>query len=503
MCNYICLYMGIVFRQSIKTTIVTFGGALLGAILLYISTQLLTPQQFGFSRNLLAQAVIGSQIVLLGFNSTLYVFISKYDSSDRRRQVLITLSVLVPVVTTILLSILYFSFKGYIVNLYQEQDIAYVNQFFFWLPVYVLLWGIMTLLEQYLTTQMRIAASTFIREILLRVFNILIVLLYGYGYIQFNSFMTLSVLIHLLPIALLWFLATKTSGFGFSFQWNSFSSEEYKEMVNFSVYHILLQISLAFLVNIDMLMLGVLDEDGFKVSGVYNVAMYIISIFQIPYRSMVSSALPMIMKEYEAKNKQEVNTLYRRTALNAMIVVVAMAVIILSNMQNAAMILKPEYSGILLIVPILILGRTMDMVAGPNTEMLSISKYYRFTFYLTMLLLLVITFLNYVLIPRYGIVGAAWANTIGLIAFNIAKMIFLWKKMHLQPFYRNSLLILLAGIPAIACGYYLPFIINPIFDTFIRSGIIVAVYGAAILFLKPSEDITKYINSVKKSKRLF
>lgn len=495
--------MGIVFRQSIKTTIVTFGGALLGAVLLYISTQLLTQQQFGFSRNLLAQAVIGSQIVLLGIHSTLYVFISKYGIGDARRKALITLSVLVPVITTILLSVLYFSFKTYIVDLYQAQDIAFVSRYFIWLPVYVLLWGLLTLFEQYLSSQMRIAASTFIREILLRIFNILIVLLYGYGYIGFDNFMAYSVLIHLLPIAILWFLATKTSGFGLSFQWNSFSKEDRKEIFNFAIYHVLLHISIAFLVNIDMLMLGILDKNGLKVAGVYNIAMYIISIFQIPYRSMVSSAMPMIIKEYEAENNQEVNNLFRRTAINAMIVVVAMAVMILANMRNAAMILKPEYNGILLIVPILVLGRTMDMIAGPNTEMLGISKYYRFTFYLTMLLLLVITFLNYMLIPTYGIVGAAWANTIGLVAFNIAKMIFLWKKMHLQPFYRNSLLILLAGMPAIACGYYLPFIINPIFDTFIRSGVILVIYGAVILYLKPSEDIRKYINSVKKSKRLF
>ena len=64
--------MGIVFRQSIKTTIVTFIGAALGALSIYIAAKL-PPQDWGFSKNILTQAIVFSQVVLIGVHSMLYL----------------------------------------------------------------------------------------------------------------------------------------------------------------------------------------------------------------------------------------------------------------------------------------------------------------------------------------------------------------------------------------------------------------------------------------------
>ena len=50
--------MGIVVRQSIKTTIVTLFGAVLGAIIVLASTYLLPVQYYGFIKNITNQAQI-------------------------------------------------------------------------------------------------------------------------------------------------------------------------------------------------------------------------------------------------------------------------------------------------------------------------------------------------------------------------------------------------------------------------------------------------------------
>jgi cytochrome c oxidase subunit IV len=86
-----------------------------------------------------------------------------------------------------------------------------------------------------------------------------------------------------------------------------------------------------------------------------------------------------------------------------------------------------------------------------------------------------------------------------------------WKKLDMQPFSINTILVLIAGAVTLAAGYYFPnflkgqghMYIYTIVDACLRGGIIVAVYLAMLYWLKPSADLREYIASVKKNKRLF
>jgi O-antigen/teichoic acid export membrane protein len=156
-----------------------------------------------------------------------------------------------------------------------------------------------------------------------------------------------------------------------------------------------------------------------------------------------------------------------------------------------------------LIVPIVLLGRFVDSATGLNTELLSVSKYYKFNFFITLVLLALTVIFNYILIPRYGIYGAAWANTIAFASFNIGKFLFIWLKMKHQPFTGKSPIIILAAIPATLAGYLIPHIQNPFADTFVRSGIILILFGSAVYLLKASEEFNQMIKTLKEKKRLY
>lgn len=495
--------MGIVFRQSVKTTIVTFAGALLGALTVYLSTKLMPQQAFGYSRNLLTQAVLASNFILFGVHNMLYVYVYKYNAKDEKRKLLFTISAVVPVCITALFTIVYFFFKDAIVGLYQPVDIEYVLKYYAWLPLYVLLWSVMTLLEQYLGSQMKVAISTFIKEILLRCINIVLVILMGYDYISFSTFIILSIFIHLVPIAILWKLATKTDGFGFSLNWQLFSKAEYKDIASFAAFHVLINVSIALLINVDMQMLAIFDKGGMASVAIYSVCILIISIYQIPYRSLANAATPMVTKAYNQNDKTTVKDLFTRTSLNIQIVATIMSILILANMHNITSVFDESYSGIARVVPILMLGRYFDMLTGINSEILSMSEYYKFNFYITALLVGLIIILNFIFIPVYGLAGAAWANTIGFFLFNIVKLLFLKQKLGLMPISRRSILILISSMPAVCFSYILPQIGNLYIDTLLRSTCILILFVIMLLWLQPSPDIKNYLRSVKENKRLF
>src|SRR5690606_30628969 len=103
----------------------------------------------------------------------------------------------------------------------------------------------------------------------------------------------------------------------------------------------------------------------------------------------------------------------------------------------------------------------------------------------------------------WGIYGAAWGATLALIIFNACKMLFLWWKMRLQPFSVKSLGVLAAGLVAALTVYFIPFRLPPIVDGVLRTAIIMLVYLAMLLLLKPSADLNEYLLSIRKNKRLF
>src|SRR3954471_5858037 len=101
--------MGIVFRQSVKTTLVVFTGALLGAIFVYLRTIPLSLQQQGFSGYVLSQGALVQLFVILGLGPTVQTFIHRYAiHGDERRPVLITICLITPVLVTLLLCLPYF-----------------------------------------------------------------------------------------------------------------------------------------------------------------------------------------------------------------------------------------------------------------------------------------------------------------------------------------------------------------------------------------------------------
>ncbi len=503
--------MGIVFRQSVKTTIVTFTGAALGALIVVASTYVLSKQGYGLTRNLTVEGSLMNFVVLLGSSSLAYTFTQRYGSHDPRKKVLITICTFIPLATTILLTIPYVLFRETIVGLYQPADREFVNTYYLWLPLLVLFWSFMSFLDLYLISQFKVAVSAFMREVLLRLCNIVILVLYYYKVISFHDFVIGTVLTYAIPPLVMLLIARRTDNFGLSTNWKAFSREEYKEMVHYAWYHLLFGISQNVMGYVDSLMLAPLAKEGMGSVGVYSVAIYITTLMVIPYRAITSATYPILNKAYIENEEHTLKDLFHRSGINILIVAMAMFLLIGCNLQSAVTVLANGYEDVSALVLILMIGRMVDMASGLNNELISISRLYKFNFYVSILLVVLAIIFNRVFIPRYGFYGAAWSSTLSLVIFNIAKMIFLWKKMRLLPFTNKTWRVLVAGAMAAVAGYYLPHI-NHIGDTgythvfidiTLRSAIIILVYSFLLLLLKPSADLNKYIDNIKTNKRLF
>ena len=503
--------MGIVFRQSAKNSIVVLLGAILGAVIIWISTKYLTKPEYGFTRNLTNYAVTFSQILILGLNSTLVVYIHRFANDDRKRKALLSLCLILPVIVACIFSLCYFLLNSWILHHFQPEDLPFMQRYFGWLPLYTLLFMYMVILEQYLGSQYKVAISAFMREVVVRVANIILILLYGFGYIVFDVLVIGSVLIYILPVLIFLLLSLRTKGFGFSFSLNDFSKTEYKEMIHFSWYHFLLTISVLLMGYMDALALPFYDHKGFSSLALYSVAVFFISFLQLPLKAMVPASFTVLAKAFADNDMEKAKDIFTRSSINILIPTVGIAVLLCCNLTNAIAIIKNGYAEIIPVFAILFIGNIVNIATGMNDQVLSIANYYKFNFYLSLILIGVLYILIRILVPRYGIYGAAWSTTTILMLFNILKYFFVLKKLDMQPFSKGTALVAIAAVIALICGYFFPHFFNQshhvyihtFLDVVIRSSIIIAIYMLMLLWLKPSPDLEEYISSIKKNKRLF
>lgn len=495
--------MGIVFRQSIKTTIVTLTGAVLGAVIWWVSTRTLAKNELGLVTNITLAGAIVQLLVILGTANLVLVYTQRYKVEDERRKTLLTLAVLTSIAGTFLFSILFFAFKQYILKLYSPEDQVLIDKYYYLLPVLVFFWGLLTIFDHYLISQVKVSIPAFSREVILRLLNLSLLGLVFFGVINFKQYIISNVLLYAVPMLILLVVASRTKGFGFSTNFRLFSKSDYKEMFHFSWYHLLVGASLTLLGFIDTLMLGPLDSNGIGAAAVYGIATFVASVINMPYRAMASSSTPIINQAYIDKDFDKIRDLFSRAGINILIAAVGMFLVIGLNLDNAVAILPAGYEAIKPIALILMLGKLIDMATGLNNELISISSHYKFNFRAGIFLLVMVFSLDRIFIPQYGVIGAAWVATFSLAVFNIMKMIFLYRKMRLYPFTNKTWLILVAAGIAGAVGYLLPYIWNPIADTVVRSMIILVTYCLALIWLKPSQDLAEFLLHIRQNKRLF
>jgi len=505
--------MGIVFRQSVKTLFVIFSGALIGAIILWLSTKYIPKQQLGFMNNFTKWAITLSLFVPLGLSNTLSVYIHRYANDPAKKKLLISICLFFPLLTIVIVSVIYFLLRHWILHHFQPGDAVFMGEYFNWLPLYTLLFFFTTVMEQYLGSQMKVAISAFMREVVLRVANLVLILLFAFGYISFNFLVIASILVYFIPAMIYLYLSFRTKGFGVSFHLSGFTKAEYKEIIHFSWYHFLLGITVILLTYMDALFIPFYDANGFSSLAVYGVASYIVTLLYMPYKALSPASFPELAVAFNQNDMEKAKDIFARSSLNLLIAIIGLAILLCCNLQNAVDIIGngKNYSGIVVVFVVIMAGQVINFATGMNDQVLSIANYYKFNFFVSLIIIAVYYLLIRFLIPRYSIYGAAWSNTITIVIYNIIKFLFVWKKLDMQPFSKNTILVVLAGLPALAAGYFFPHFFDParhvyihtFIDAAMRSVVIVITYILMLIWLKPSKDLEVYLASIKKNKRLF
>lgn len=213
-----------------------------------------------------------------------------------------------------------------------------------------------------------------------------------------------------------------------------------------------------------------------------------------PTGSMIKVATPVVTNLWKERDMEGMRRISREMSLVNLIVGSFLFLLIWVNLDNIFSLMPGSYSDGRYVFLFLGLARVMDMYSGLNGTILVTSKKYRYDFTFSLMLVALTVASNALLIPRWGMTGAALATMITVLAYNAIRIASVWKFYRIQPFALSDLLVVALAAGCIGASALVPPMGHFIADGLIRSALVAALYGGAIYSLKLSPEINRTID---------
>ena len=260
-------------------------------------------------------------------------------------------------------------------------------------------------------------------------------------------------------------------------------------MAGFSIFN---GFSLVVIQKVDVMMIT--SMAGLDSTGIYGICFNFGLLIGMPARAIYKISNIVAAQAWKNDDIKTIRDVYYKSCLTLYIIGMLLFLGIWTNIGNIFEIIGPAYISGKWVIFFIGLGSLIDLTTGANSSILGSSKYYKVqTLFLVGLVVLTVI-ANFLLIPRYGITGAAVGNAISLTILNIARFLFLFYKYKLQPFNIRFVYVAFIGGVCYIISRYLPSFSNYLLDIFVRSSMVVILFCTPIYFLNISEDINKKAN---------
>ncbi len=311
--------MGIIIRQGLKSSIVTYVGTVIGIVnVLVLYNLILTPKQLGlYASTLLTFPVIFMSFALLGVPSVAVRFHSRFEDRESRRQ-LFTFILITPLVGLLTFTLLYLLFKPLYLDFYLSESPLLVRYYYVFIPLTMAM-VYLAALEAYSRIHLRIAVPALIREVGLRLGNSVLVILFGLKIIDFDTMVSFTVLTYGLAVlallVYLYFQGNLYSRLDFGF----IRHPAFREMSRYGLWVIMGGASAALMPHIEKVLLPHFDG-GLTNTAIFDIASRIALVISIPRNSIVMISAPIIAKAFQENDLEHIDTIYKKSSLNLFIV---------------------------------------------------------------------------------------------------------------------------------------------------------------------------------------
>jgi O-antigen/teichoic acid export membrane protein len=488
--------MGIIQKQSIQSTFIIILGFGIGAFnTLILAPKILGAERFGLTRLINDAGITVATMCTLGCLPVIYKFFPFYRGYlPKKKNDLPLITLIVCMIGFVIMCFAGYLAKDIVVQKFSEKSPLFVQYSYLVYP-FAFFWLLFLWLEAFSWSLKKGVISNGLKETLARIVFTVLLIAASFQLLTLSGFYLWFSLSNLIPAVILFFILRNTGEFYFVPSFSPVTTRLQGKMINFGFFVFGAQFLNLLSRTVDTFILSSKSEKGLIDVSVFFIATSVIAVMEVPQRSITSISVPVLAEAWKDKDIRRISSIYTKSVSNLLLIGLSMLGLIWLNGHNLAGYLGDEYTGIETLLLLMGIGKLIDLGTGANSQILSTSSYWKVDFTTNVIYTIIALPLNYLLIARYGLIGAAYATLISQIVYNSMRFGFLWFKFDLQPFtFKN----LLAAIVAVACAaiiYFIPRFPSVFVDGIIRSTSFLLLFLPAIYFAKISEEINGLIKS--------
>lgn len=485
--------MGIIQQQTIKGTFYSYLGVLIGFFSAYlIQPHVLSPEQVGLIGLLTTYSVLFAQISVLGFNATARIF-PYFRNPENHDNGYLGLAFLISISGFLLFCVAAYFLKDQIVQEKNDQNNLFATYYWQLIPL-TFFTMVFNILELYSRMQYDTTMGKVLKEFTNRLLVLGALLLLLINSVNFETFMWVWLVVNSIPTGMIAYRLYKRNQLSFRLNLRFIDKSLKRQIIHLCFFGILTGTAPFVIQNIDRYMIN--EEFGLTSTGVYTLAFTIGTIISLPARSLYSITYTVIAEAWKNENIQEIKSIYKKSCINQLIATLFLFLLIWANIHNIYHILPATYDSGQYVIFFIGIGYLIEASTGVNGVIVATSKFYKYESYFSLVMIGVTIIANLILIPSYGITGAAIASAVTLLIFNLSRYLFILLVFKMQPFSYKTPLTIIIGIIVYVCVNAIPPFSNFILDSIFRAGLITLFFSGVTYYLRLSEDINNLINNL-------
>lgn len=461
--------MGIVFKQSLRNTIIIYFAFAIGGInTLFLYTYFLKDEYYGLVTFLLSTANLLMPLTAFGVQYVIVKFYSSYKSKEEQDQFLSS-ALLLPLFIALPI--------GFIGTVFYEQISNYlsikneiVKEYTFVIYLVAIFAAYFEIFYSWAKVQMQTVFGNLIKEMFSRISATILLLLIFFKIIdekQFIYLLTFAFSLRMLVMMSYAFYIRKPI---FTFRLPA----NYKEIIQYAFFIIVAGSASSILLDIDKFMIP--QKEAIAQTAYYAVAVYIGSVIEAPGRAMAQIVQPITAKALNEKNYKKIYSLYKKTSINLFLIAGLLFLLVNVNIKELYEIIPEKYAGGLWVVLMISTAKLYNMFLGNNGAIISNSKYYRVLLPYALLMAVSVYFMNDWLIDLIGINGAAVSTLVIILLFNSIKVWYVKRKFGFLPFTDKTWKLALMLLSFFMSFYFWEFPFHPIQNIILKSVVLGTLY---------------------------
>ncbi len=478
--------MGLIIKQTIKGSIWTYLGVVIGFITVsFLFPKYLSQSLIGLLGLLVSYSTLFAQFSSLGINGITARLFAYFRNKQNAHNGFLFLSLVIMMCGFLLFLVLYFIFSPMLIESNLEKSKLFSDYIYLLVPL-TFFTLFFTFFDTYNKVLYDAVYGTILQEFVQRIFILVATILYIFNIINLNQFvLAYSFAISVKALIIFIFLIQKGE-INFKPVLGFIDKNLKKEILNVGVYSIIGGLGSTVVFSLDKILVN--QMIGIDSTGIYSIAFFFGAVVAIPSRSLLKIASTVIAEAWKDNKVEEIKSIYHKSCLNQFIIGGLLFIGIWANIDNIFNLIGNDYITGKWVIFFTGLGFLFDMITGVNGYIITLSKFYKISVLFVAILIVLVVVTNIIFIPLWGITGAAFATALSLFLSNTMRYFYLLFKFRMQPFNYKFLLILVSLIITYSISLIIPQM-NLIMDILIRSSVMTIVFAILVLVLNVSSDV--------------